>query len=156
MQRLPRCAPERPSACWPLSASKAFDEQLHKLGDYKFEQSGTIPLCNVCIEVVGAPTIIADRAWSGWDGGTIGHPWPIKACKQEKPWVKSSGEGGHYETVAMSRGWVGGTMGHCTGGNCRLGPNGHAYRTGEGEAGAAQNRRRAPGLGHEFHLAQSP
>ena len=31
------------------------------------------------------PKIINDWAFSGWDGGDIGHTFLISACKQEKP-----------------------------------------------------------------------
>jgi hypothetical protein len=31
------------------------------------------------------PKCIEDWAFSGWDGGDLGHTWLIKACKQEKP-----------------------------------------------------------------------
>ena len=43
------------------------------------------PLFDVFIEVVVDPKIVADWAFSGWDGGDIGHTWLITACKQEKP-----------------------------------------------------------------------
>jgi hypothetical protein len=39
----------------------------------------------LCIEVVINPKFIEDWAFSGWDGGDLGHTWLIKACKQEKP-----------------------------------------------------------------------
>jgi hypothetical protein len=42
----------------------------------------------VGIEVVVEPKVIDDWAFSGWDGGDIGHTWLITACKQEKPCVK--------------------------------------------------------------------
>jgi ABC-type transport system substrate-binding protein len=64
---------------------KAFDEQLRKIGNYKFEQFETIPLFDVFIEVVVDPKIVADWPFSGWDGGDIGHTWLISACKQDKP-----------------------------------------------------------------------
>jgi ABC-type transport system substrate-binding protein len=64
---------------------KASDELLRKIGNYKFENFETIPLFGVPIEVVVDPKIIADWAFSGWDGGDMGHTWLIKACKQEKP-----------------------------------------------------------------------
>jgi hypothetical protein len=47
-----------------------------------------IPLCDVYIEVVVNPKIVDDWAFSGWDGGDIGHTWRITACKQKKPCVK--------------------------------------------------------------------
>jgi hypothetical protein len=43
---------------------------------------------DVGIEVVVDPKVIDDWAFSGWDGGDIGHTWLITACKQEKPCVK--------------------------------------------------------------------
>jgi ABC-type transport system substrate-binding protein len=60
----------------------ARDAQLRKIGNYKFEQFETIPLFNVFIEVVVDPKIVEDWAFSGWDGGDLGHTWLIKACKQ--------------------------------------------------------------------------
>jgi len=62
--------------------------QLQKIGNYKFEQFEIIPLFDVFIEVVVDPKIVEDWAFSGWDGGDLGHTWLIKACKQEKPCVK--------------------------------------------------------------------
>jgi hypothetical protein len=38
--------------------------------------------------VVVNPKIVDDWAFSGWDGGDIGHTWRITACKQKKPCVK--------------------------------------------------------------------
>jgi ABC-type transport system substrate-binding protein len=67
-----------------IADPKAFDEQLRKIGNYKFEQFEIIPLFNVFIEVVVDPKIIEDWAFSGWDGGDIGHTWLIKACTQDK------------------------------------------------------------------------
>ena len=67
-----------------LADPKAFDEQLRKIGNYKFEQFETIPLFDVFIEVVVDPKFIEDWPFSGWDGGDIGHTWLIKACKQDK------------------------------------------------------------------------
>jgi len=64
---------------------KASDALLRKIGNYKFENFETIPLFGVPIEVVVDPKIIEDWAFSGWDGGDLGHTWLIKACKQEKP-----------------------------------------------------------------------
>jgi ABC-type transport system substrate-binding protein len=61
------------------------DAQLRKIGNYKFEQFEIIPLFDVYIEVIVDPKIIEDWAFSGWDGGDLGHTWLIKACKQEKP-----------------------------------------------------------------------
>jgi hypothetical protein len=31
---------------------------------------------------------VEDWAFSGWDGGDLGHAWLRKACKQEKLYVK--------------------------------------------------------------------
>ena len=67
-----------------ITDPKAFDEQLRKIGNHKFEQFETIPLFDVFIEVVVDPKIVEDWAFSGWDGGDIGHTWLIKACKQDK------------------------------------------------------------------------
>jgi hypothetical protein len=67
-----------------IADPKAFDEQLRKIGNYKFEQFETIPLFDVFIEVVVDPKFIEDWPFSGWDGGDIGHTWLIKACKQDK------------------------------------------------------------------------
>jgi ABC-type transport system substrate-binding protein len=64
------------------------DAQLRKIGNYKFEHVEIIPLFDVGIEVVVEPKVIDDWAFSGWDGGDIGHTWLITACKQEKPCVK--------------------------------------------------------------------
>jgi hypothetical protein len=61
------------------------DAQLRKIGNYKFEQFEVIPLFDVYIEVVVNPNIVKDWAFSGWDGGDIGHTFLISACKQEKP-----------------------------------------------------------------------
>jgi peptide/nickel transport system substrate-binding protein len=63
----------------------ARDAQLRKIGNYKFENFEIIPLFDVYIEVVVNPKIVEDWAFSGWDGGDLGHTWLIKACKQEKP-----------------------------------------------------------------------
>jgi peptide/nickel transport system substrate-binding protein len=68
-----------------LADPKAFDAQLRKIGNYKFEQFETIPLFDVYIEVIVAPTIVADWPFPGWDGGDVGHTWLLKACKQAKP-----------------------------------------------------------------------
>ena len=35
-------------------------------------------------EVVVDPKVVVDWAFSGWDGGDLGHTWLISACKQEK------------------------------------------------------------------------
>jgi peptide/nickel transport system substrate-binding protein len=64
---------------------KANEDILRKIGNYKFENFETIPLFDVRIEVVVDPKVVEDWAFSGWDGGDIGHTWLIKACKQEKP-----------------------------------------------------------------------
>ena len=61
------------------------DAQLRKIGNYKFEQFEIIPLFDVYIEVIVDPKIVEDWAFSGWDGGDLGHTWLLKACKQEKP-----------------------------------------------------------------------
>jgi hypothetical protein len=63
---------------------KANDELLRKIGNYKFENFKTIPLFGVPIEVVVDPKVVVDWAFSGWDGGDLGHTWLISACKQEK------------------------------------------------------------------------
>jgi ABC-type transport system substrate-binding protein len=68
-----------------IDDTKAFDEQLRKIGNYKFEQFENIPLFNVFIEVVVDPKIIKDWPFAGWDGGDIGHTFLISACKQEQP-----------------------------------------------------------------------
>jgi ABC-type transport system substrate-binding protein len=65
-----------------ISDPAARDAQLRKIGNYKFEQFETIPLFNVFIEVVVDPKIVEDWAFSGWDGGDLGHTWLIKACKR--------------------------------------------------------------------------
>jgi ABC-type transport system substrate-binding protein len=67
-----------------ITDPKAFDEQLRKIGNYKFEQFETIPLFHVFIEVIADPKIVEDWPFSGWDGGDVGHTWLIKACKQDK------------------------------------------------------------------------
>jgi peptide/nickel transport system substrate-binding protein len=61
------------------------DAQLRKIGNYKFEQFEIIPLFDVYIEVIVDPKIVEDWAFSGWDGGDLGHTWLLKACKQDKP-----------------------------------------------------------------------
>ena len=68
-----------------ITDPKARDEQLRKIGNYKFENFETIPLFNVFIEVIIDPKIVADWPFPGWDGGDIGHTWLIQACKQEQP-----------------------------------------------------------------------
>jgi ABC-type transport system substrate-binding protein len=68
-----------------ISDPKAYDAQLRKIGNYKFENFEIIPLFDVYIEVVVNPKIIKDWPFSGWDGGDIGHTFLISACKQEKP-----------------------------------------------------------------------
>jgi peptide/nickel transport system substrate-binding protein len=68
-----------------ITDPKARDEQLRKIGNYKFESFETIPLFDVFIEVIVDPKIVADWPFPGWDGGDIGHTWLIRACKQEKP-----------------------------------------------------------------------
>ena len=67
------------------SDPKAYDAQLRRIGNYKFENFETIPLFDVYIEVVVDPKIVADWPFSGWDGGDIGHTWLIKACRDQKP-----------------------------------------------------------------------
>jgi ABC-type transport system substrate-binding protein len=67
------------------SDAKAVDDLLRKIGNYKFENFETIPLFDVHIEVVLDPKVVEDWAFSGWDGGDVGHTWMIKACKQDKP-----------------------------------------------------------------------
>ncbi len=64
---------------------KANEELLRKIGNYKFENFETIPLFDVRIEIVVDPKVVEDWAFSGWDGGDMGHTWLIKACKQGKP-----------------------------------------------------------------------
>jgi ABC-type transport system substrate-binding protein len=66
-----------------ITDPKAFDEQLRKIGNFKFEQFETIPLFEVFIEVIADPKFVEDWPFSGWDGGDIGHTWLIKACKQD-------------------------------------------------------------------------
>src|SRR5262249_58803003 len=39
------------------------------------------------------PKIIDGWAFSGWDGGDLGHTWRITACQQEKPWGQEAGTG---------------------------------------------------------------
>ena len=68
-----------------ITDSKAYDEQLRKIGNYKFESFEIIPLFDVYIEVVVTPKIIKDWPFSGWDGGDMGHTFLISACKQEQP-----------------------------------------------------------------------
>jgi peptide/nickel transport system substrate-binding protein len=68
-----------------ITDPKAYDEQLRKIGNYKFENFEIIPLFDVYIEVVVNPKIIKDWPFSGWDGGDVGHTYLISACKQEKP-----------------------------------------------------------------------
>ena len=51
----------------------ARDAQWRKIGNYTFEDFAIIPLFDVGIEVVVAPKVIDDWAFSGWDGGDIGH-----------------------------------------------------------------------------------
>ena len=48
-----------------IADPKAFDAQLRKIGNYKFEQFEAIPLFNVFIEVVIDPKIVADWLFSG-------------------------------------------------------------------------------------------
>ncbi len=68
-----------------ISDPKAYDAQLRRIGNYKFENFEIIPLFDVHIEVVVNPKIIKDWPFSGWDGGDIGHTFLISACTQEKP-----------------------------------------------------------------------
>ena len=70
-------------------AAVAFHRDLSEklLHDIKLAASS---LFDVGIEVIVAPKIVDDWAFSGWDGGDIGHTWPITACKQEKPCVKET------------------------------------------------------------------
>jgi ABC-type transport system substrate-binding protein len=68
-----------------ITDAKAYDEQLRKIGNYKFESFEIIPLFDVYIEVVVNPKIIQDWPFSGWDGGDMGHTFLISACKQETP-----------------------------------------------------------------------
>jgi len=68
-----------------ITDSQAYDEQLRKIGNYKFESFEIIPLFDVYIEVVVNPKIINDWPFSGWDGGDMGHTFLISACKQETP-----------------------------------------------------------------------
>jgi len=68
-----------------ITDAKAYDAQLRKIGNYKFENFEVIPLFDVSIEVVVNANIINDWPFSGWDGGDIGHTFLISACKQAKP-----------------------------------------------------------------------
>jgi hypothetical protein len=68
-----------------ITDPKAYDEQLRKIGNYKFENFEIIPLFDVYIEVVVNPKIIKGWPFPGWDGGDIGHTYLISACKQEQP-----------------------------------------------------------------------
>jgi peptide/nickel transport system substrate-binding protein len=63
----------------------AYDAQLRKIGNYKFDNFETMPLFDVSIEVVVNPKIIQDWPFSGWDGGDMGHTFLIAACKQKQP-----------------------------------------------------------------------
>jgi ABC-type transport system substrate-binding protein len=68
-----------------IADPKAYDAQLRKIGNYKFENFEIIPLFDVHIEVVVNPKIVKDWPFSGWDGGDIGHTFLISACKQATP-----------------------------------------------------------------------
>jgi hypothetical protein len=68
-----------------ITDPKAYDEQLRKIGNYKFDNFEIMPLFDVSIEVVVNPKIIQDWPFSGWDGGDMGHTFLITACKQEPP-----------------------------------------------------------------------
>ena len=68
-----------------IADPKAYDAQLRKIGNYKFDNFEIIPLFDVYIEIVVNPKIINDWPFSGWDGGDMGHTFLISACKQEKP-----------------------------------------------------------------------
>jgi ABC-type transport system substrate-binding protein len=68
-----------------MSDPKAYDAQLRRIGNYKFENFEVIPLFDVFIEVVVNPKIVNDWPFSGWDGGDIGHTFLISACKQARP-----------------------------------------------------------------------
>jgi ABC-type transport system substrate-binding protein len=68
-----------------ISDPKAYDAQLRRIGNYKFENFEIVPLFDVHIEVVVNPRIVNDWPFSGWDGGDLGHTFLISACKQEKP-----------------------------------------------------------------------
>ena len=67
-----------------ITDPKAYDAQLRKIGNYKFDNFEIVPLFDVYIEVVVNPTIIQDWPFSGWDGGDMGHTFLISACKQEQ------------------------------------------------------------------------
>jgi hypothetical protein len=56
-----------------LTDPAAVEAQLRKIGNYKFENFKTIPLFGVPIEVVVDPKVVVDWAFSGWDGGDLGH-----------------------------------------------------------------------------------
>jgi ABC-type transport system substrate-binding protein len=68
-----------------ITDPKAYDAQLRKIGNYKFENFEIMPLFDVYIEVVVNPKIVKDWPFSGWDGGDIGHTFLISACKQATP-----------------------------------------------------------------------
>jgi ABC-type transport system substrate-binding protein len=68
-----------------ITDPKAYDAQLRRIGNYKFENFEVMPLFDVRIEVVVNPKIIKDWPFSGWDGGDVGHTFLISACKQETP-----------------------------------------------------------------------
>jgi ABC-type transport system substrate-binding protein len=68
-----------------IADHKAYDAQLRRIGNYKFENFEVIPLFDVHIEVVVNPNIVRDWPFSGWDGGDIGHTFLISACKQATP-----------------------------------------------------------------------
>jgi ABC-type transport system substrate-binding protein len=68
-----------------IADAKAYDAQLRRIGNYKFENFEVIPLFDVSIEVVVNPKVVNDWPFSGWDGGDIGHTFLISACKQARP-----------------------------------------------------------------------
>lgn len=65
-----------------ITDPKAFDAQLPRIGNDKFENFEVMPLFDVPIEMVVNPKIVKDWPFSGWDGCDIGHTFLISACTQ--------------------------------------------------------------------------
>ena len=64
------------------------DAQVRQIGNDTCEHCAILPLFDGGIAVVVDPKVIDAWAFSGWDGGDIGHTWLITACKQARPCVQ--------------------------------------------------------------------
>jgi hypothetical protein len=80
-----------------MSDPKAMDEQLRKIGNYKFENFEIIPPFDVGIEAIVDPKIVCGLAFPGWDGGDIIASGSSAPVSRRNPANKTKGEGSKAE-----------------------------------------------------------